>query len=587
MKSTDSPQLAGQLLVQCLIEQGVTHAFGVPGESFLAVLDGFYQYREQIRFIVNRQEGGAAFMAEAHGKLTRRPGVCFVTRGPGATNASIGVHTAFQDGTPMVLFVGDVASNTRDREAFQEVNFLSFFGPSTRGMAKLVERIDCAERIPEYVARAFATAMAGRPGPVVLVLPEDMLVQMLAVDTVDGVLPQALPRVSKVESEIGVKPISNLREMLLNAKQPMVIAGGSGWSIQAAQDLQRFAENWCLPVANAFRFQDTFDNHHPLYVGDVGLGINPKLAQRIKDSDLILALGARLGEITTAGYTLIESPVPKQTLVHIHASAEELNRVFQTKLAVQADMVTTAAALKEMPPPATFPWARWSAACHTDYLANLQPSVMGDLAQDTEQGVVNMPAIIAALQRYLPQDAVLTNGAGNFASWLHRFFRYHGLAKGFKTQLAPTNGAMGYGVPAGIAAAITTGRTVFTITGDGDFLMNGQELATAMQYGAKTIILLLNNGMFGTIRMHQEREYPQRVAGTSLANPDFCALAQAYGYAGVRISRTTQFEAELLAALARPQGTLIEVMLEPQAISTRSSLDGITQAALARQLDRR
>jgi acetolactate synthase-1/2/3 large subunit len=587
MKSTASPQLAGHLLVQCLVEQGVTHAFGVPGESFLAVLDGFYQFREQIRFIVNRQEGGAAFMAEAHGKLTRRPGVCFVTRGPGATNASIGVHTAFQDGTPMVLFVGDVASDTRDREAFQEVNFLSFFGPSTRGMAKLVERIDDATRIPEYVARAFATAMAGRPGPVVLVLPEDMLGQMSEPDAMPGMNQKALPRVSKVESDIGDKPLSILRQLLLKAKQPLVIAGGSGWSVQAAVDLQRFAENWSLPVGNAFRFQDTFDNHHPLYAGDVGLGINPKLAQRIKDSDLILALGARLGEITTAGYTLIESPVPKQTLVHIHASAEELNRVFQADLAVQADMVATAVALKEMPPPATFPWVRWAVACHADYLDNLQPSVMADLPHDTDHGVVNMPAIIATLQRHLPQDAVLTNGAGNFASWLHRFFRFHGLAKGLKTQLAPTNGAMGYGVPAGIAAAITTGRPVFTITGDGDFLMNGQELATAMQYGAKTIILLLNNGMFGTIRMHQEREYPQRVAGTPLANPDFSALAQAYGYAGVRITRTEQFEAELLAALARPEGTLIEVMLEPQAISTRSSLDEITQSALARQLDRR
>ncbi len=357
--------------------------------------------------------------------------------------------------------------------------------------------------------------------------------------------------------------------------------------MQASLDLRRFAENWCLPIANAFRFQDTFDNHHPLYAGDVGLGINPKLAQRIKDSDLILALGARLGEITTASYTLIESPAPKQTLVHIHASAEELNRVFQADLAVHADMAATSAALKDMSPPPTFPWARWSAACHADYLVNLQPSVMAGLARDTEQGVVEMPAIIATLQRHLPQDAVLTNGAGNFASWLHRFFRFHGLAKGCKTQLAPTNGAMGYGVPAGIAAAITTGRTVFTITGDGDFLMNGQELATAVQYGAKTIILLLNNGMFGTIRMHQEREYPQRVAGTPLANPDFCALAQAYGYAGVRISRTEQFEAELLAALVRPQGTLIEVMLEPQAISTRSTLDDITQAAMTRQLERR
>ncbi|MBB1076766.1 thiamine pyrophosphate-binding protein [Rhodoferax sp. 4810] len=587
MTSAASPQLAGHLLVHCLIEQGVTHVFGVPGESFLAVLDGFHQYRDQIQFVVNRQEGGAAFMAEAVGKLTRRPGVCFVTRGPGATNASIGVHTAFQDSTPMVLFVGDVVSDTRDREAFQEVNYLSFFGPSTQGMAKRVERIDDVKRIPEYVARAFATAMNGRPGPVVLVLPEDMLVQAVTAHAMAGTTLQALPKVQAVECQIGLEPLSLLREQLLKAKQPLVIVGGSGWSPVAALDLQRFAENWCLPVGNAFRFQDTFDNHHPLYAGDVGIGLNPKLAQRIKDSDLILAIGARLGEITSGGYTLIESPRPRQTLVHIHASAEELNRVFQADLAIQASVVSAAAGLKVLTAPASFPWARWSAACHADYLTNLQPSVIADLPADTAQGLVNMPAIIATLQQHLPQDAVLSNGAGNFASWLHRFYRYHGLAKGVKTQLAPTNGAMGYGVPAGIAAAITTRRTVFTITGDGDFLMNGQELATAVQHSAKTIILLLNNGMFGTIRMHQEREYPQRVSGTPLRNPDFCALAQAYGYAGVRISRTEDFETELLAALARPEGTLIELMLEPQAITTRSSLNAITDAAMACQLDKR
>ena len=580
MNSSTSPHLAGHLLVRCLIEQGVTHAFGVPGESFLAVLDGFYQYRDQIQFVINRQEGGAAFMAEAHGKLTRRPGVCFVTRGPGATNASIGVHTAYQDGTPMVLFVGDVASDTRDREAFQEVNYLSFFGPSTRGLAKLVERIDDARRIPEYVARAFATAMNGRPGPVVLVLPEDMLAQVMSPE---AGLPQVMPRVAAVEAEMGRQSLSHLGKMLSKAKRPLVIAGGSGWSPEAAQALQQFAEHWQLPVGNAFRFQDTFDNHHPLYAGDVGLGINPRLAQRIQDSDLILAIGARLGEITSGGYTLIQSPRPKQKLVHIHASAEELNRVFQADLAIQASVTSAAAALKDLPAPAELPWASWATDSQADYLANLQPSHIADLPQDSVHGVVNMPQIIAVLQQHLPQDAVLTNGAGNFASWLHRYFRFHGLAKGHKTQLAPTNGAMGYGVPAGIAAAITTGRTAFTIAGDGDFLMNGQELATAAQHGAKSIILLLNNGMFGTIRMHQEREYPQRVAGTPLANPDFCALAQAYGYASVCIDRTVDFEEELLTALARPQGTLIELRLDPQAISTRGSLNSITQSALARQ----
>jgi acetolactate synthase-1/2/3 large subunit len=573
--STPIPQIAGHLLVQCLIEQGVTHVFGVPGESYLAVLDGFHRYRDQIQFVINRQEGGAAFMAEAHGKLTGRPGVCFVTRGPGASNASIGVHTAFQDSTPMVLFVGDVASDTRDREAFQEVDYLSFFGPSTKGFAKRVERIDDARRIPEYVARAFATAMNGRRGPVVLVLPEDMLTQAVVAHALTGLMPQALPRVKQVEINIGPEPLFGLREMLLKAERPLVIAGGSGWSVQTAQALQRFAENWRLPVANAFRFQDTFDNHHPLYAGDVGLGINPKLAERIQNSDLILAIGPRLGEITSGGYTLLEVPVPKQKLVHIHASAEELNRVYQADLAINASMNTAACALEALTAPAALAWEGWTQECHADYLANLEPQAL--------PGDIDMPAIVATLQKHLPVDALVTNGAGNFASWVHRFYRYHGLAKGYKTQLAPTNGAMGYGVPAGIAAAITTGRLAFTITGDGDFLMNGQELATAVQYGAKTIIVLLNNSMFGTIRMHQEREYPLHVTGTQLKNPDFAALARAYGYAGVRITQTAEFEVALLAALARTEGTLIEVVLDPQVISTRSTLSALTQAALARQ----
>ena len=575
MSISSAPQIAGHLLVQCLIEQGVTHAFGVPGESYLAVLDGFHRYRDQIRFIINRQEGGAAFMAEAQGRLTGRPGVCFVTRGPGATNASIGVHTAFQDSTPMVLFVGDVASDMRDREAFQEVDFQSFFGPSTKGFAKRVERIDDARRIPEYVARAFATAMNGRPGPVVLVLPEDMLVQAVLPDTVTGALPQALARVEAVQAWSDPGALRTLREMLLKAERPFVIAGGGGWTVQAAQALQRFAEMWMLPVGNAFRFQDTFDNHHALYAGDVGIGINPRLAERIKDSDLILAVGPRLGEMTTGGYTLLEAPRPKQKLVHIHSSAEELNRVYQADLAINAGMSAAAHSLEALQAPAAPPWQDWARDCHADYLANMTPQSL--------PGNIDMPAIVATLQQHLPADAVLTNGAGNFASWVHRFYKHYGLARGCKTQLAPTNGAMGYGVPAGIGAAICTGRVVFTIAGDGDFLMNGQELATAVQFGAKTIIVLLNNGMFGTIRMHQEREFPERVSGSQLNNPDFAALARAYGYAGVRITRTQEFEAELLAALARPQGTLIEVMLEPEVITTRGTLSAITQAALARQ----
>ena len=565
-----TPQIAGHLLVDCLIAQGVTHVFGVPGESYLAVLDGFHAREAQIKFITCRQEGGAAFMADAHGRLTNRPGICFVTRGPGATNASIGVHTAFQDSTPMVLFIGDVASDTRDREAFQEVDFCSFFGPSTKGMAKRVERIDDARRIPEYVARAFATAMNGRPGPVVLVLPEDMLTQLVT----PSVSTTPLSKVEPVEAWSDPGSLRRVREMLLKSERPFVIAGGGGWTVQSAQALQRFAENWKLPVGNAFRFQDTFDNFHPLYAGDVGIGLNPKLAERIKQSDLILAIGPRLGEITTGGYTLLQAPRPVQKLIHIHASAEELNRVYQADLAINATMNAAARSLEVLTAPTTVAWEAWSAAANADYVANLVPQKL--------PGDIDMPAIVASLQKHLPADAVLTNGAGNFASWVHRFFKHHGLVKGFKTQLAPTVGSMGYGVPAGIAASIATGRTVFTIAGDGDFLMNGQELATAMQHGGKSIIVLLNNGMYGTIRMHQEREYPQHQSGSHLQNPDFAALARAYGYAGVRITTTAEFEPELLAALARPEGTLIEVTLDPEVITTRGTLSALTAQALAK-----
>jgi acetolactate synthase I/II/III large subunit len=569
--SPSTPRLAGHLLVECLVAQGVTHAFGVPGESYLAVLDGLHAHRDSIQFITCRQEGGAAYMAEAVGKLTGRPGVCMVTRGPGATNASIGVHTAFQDSTPMVLLVGDVGSDMRDREAFQELEYLSFFN----SLAKRVERIDDARRIPEYIARAFATAMNGRPGPVVLVLPEDMLTQMVDV--------AVMPRVDAVEAWSDPGSLRTLREMLLKAQRPLVIAGGGGWTPQSAQALQRFAENWQLPVANAFRFQDTFDNFHPLYAGDVGIGINPKLAQRVRGSDLIIAIGPRLGEMTTGGYSLLEAPKPKQKLVHIHASAEELNRVYQADLAICATMNAAARSLEVLTAPVTVAWSADAKQANTDYLANIVPQSLPGLPWDTDGGAagsINMPAIVQTLQKHLPADAVLTNGAGNFASWMHRYFQYHGLAKGFKTQVAPTNGSMGSGVPAGIAAHIATGRVVFTIAGDGDFLMNGQELATASQHGAKSIVLLLNNGTYGTIRMHQEREYPQHVSGSALANPDFAALARAYGYAGVRITHTQEFEPQLLAALQRAQGTVIELMISPEVISTRGTLSAITKTAM-------
>jgi len=374
--------------------------------------------------------------------------------------------------------------------------------------------------------------------------------------------------------------LRQLRELLLAAKRPFVIAGGGGWTPQAAQALQRFAENWQLPVGNAFRFQDTFDNFHPLYAGDVGIGINPKLSQRIKDSDLILAIGPRLGEMTTSGYTLLEVPKPKQKLVHIHASAEELHRVYSADLAICATMNAAARSLEVLTAPPSVPWADWTAQANADYHANIQPQALAGLSQDSTQGLVNMPEVVAALQRHLPADAVLTNGAGNFASWIHRYYQHHGLSKGLKTQLAPTVGAMGYGVPAGIAASILSKRVAFTIAGDGDFLMNGQELATACQHAAKSIVVLLNNGMYGTIRMHQERDFPTHNMGSHLNNPHFANLAKAYGYEGIRISKTKEFEPALIDALQRERGTLIEIMLDPEVITTRGTLSAITQNAL-------
>ena len=553
----------GQLLVESLVALGATKGFGVPGESYLAVLDALHDTAGRLDYVLCRHEGGAAFMAEAHGKLTRRPGVCFVTRGPGATNASIGVHTASQDSTPMVLFVGDVASDQRDREAFQEVDYRAFFGAF--GMAKLVERIDSVERIPEYVARAFATAQNGRPGPVVLALPEDMLTQAVPDDL------QPMPRWQPPSYQPDTQSMQRLRELLLNAKRPIVIAGGGGWTPEGARDLQAFAEAWHLPVGNAMRFQDTFDNRHPLYAGDVGIAINPKLGQRIKDADLILAIGPRLGEMTTSGYTLLKVPKPTQKLIHVHTSAEELGRVYQPDLALCASLPATAAALAALAPPDDRPWRDWADAVHQDHVANMQPQPL--------PGPIDMHAIVCTLQKLLPEDAAITNGAGNFASWTHRYFHFPGIAKGHKTQLAPTSGAMGYGVPAGVACAITTGRTVVTVAGDGDFLMNGQELATARQYGAKTIVVLLNNGVYGTIRMHQARDYPHRQEGTELVNPDFVRLAESYGYAGTRVERTEHFEPALREALAREQGTVIEVMLSEQVITTRTTLDAIENAS--------
>jgi acetolactate synthase-1/2/3 large subunit len=560
-------QPGGHLLVECLVQQGVEVVFGVPGESYLAVLEGLHAWQPAIRFVTNRQEAGSAFMADAHARLTGRPGVCLVTRGPGAANAAIGLHTAAQDSVPLVMFVGDVASDMRDREAFQEIDFASFFGPNTKGLAKRVERIDHVDRIPEYVARAFATAMQGRPGPVVVVLPEDMLTT----------LTEARP-VARIEPAVAAPSAATIQAMaqhLAQAKRPLVLAGGAGWTPQAAADLQAFAQAWQLPVANAFRFQDVFDNHHPCYAGDVGIGVAPALAQAVREADVLLALGCRLGEITTSGYTLLQVPEPRQALLHLHPAADELHRVYHAQVAGIATMPEAAAALAATKPPAQTPWQAHTQALRQAYLDNL--------TTPAAPYPIDLAEVVRSCAQLLPPEAVLTNGAGNFAGWLHRFFMYHGWAKGHKTQLAPTVGAMGYGVPAGIAANLVTGRTVLTFSGDGDFLMNGQELATAVQHGGRSIVVLLNNGMYGTIRMHQEREYPTHVSGSTLRNPDFCALANAYGYAAERVTRTADFAPALQRALAREQGTLLELPIDPEQITSRTTLQAIRQQALQRQ----
>ena len=567
-----STRPAGHALVEALIAQGVHTAFGVPGESYLAVLDGFHEHRDKIRFIACRQEGGAAFMAEAQGKLSGRPGICFVTRGPGASNASIGLHTAFQDSTPMILFVGQVASDQRDREAFQEVDYRQMFGPGTLGMAKWVGEVQDADRLPEYVARAFHTALQGRPGPVVLVLPEDMLTQATAA----AVMPRAQP----AHAWPAPGALRDLRALLMAAQRPLLIAGGSGWDAEAAHALQRFAENWHVPVGCGFRFQDTFDNRHALYAGDVGIGINPKLAARVREADLIIALGVRLGEMTTGGYTLLDVPRPKQKLVHVHAGAEELGRVYAADLLLQASMACAAKALETLAAPPSVPWTGWAQAAHADYEAN-------HVAPPVEP--LDLAVVMKTVQRLAPADTVYTNGAGNYSGWLHRYVRYHGLQHHGRTQLACTSGAMGYGVPAAVAAALLyPQRTVVNVAGDGDFLMTGQELATATGYGAgrglgKLISLVVDNGSYGTIRMHQEREYPGRVSGSDLFNPDFAALARAFGWHAHFVDATAGFEPAFAAALAADKPTLMHLKLDTDVITSRTTLGAIREAALRRQ----
>ncbi|HEY8067841.1 MAG TPA: thiamine pyrophosphate-binding protein [Burkholderiales bacterium] len=554
MKADLKTRHGGRILADALVGHGARLAFGVPGESFLPVLDGLHDLQDQLKFVICRQEGGAAYMAEASAKLSGRPGLLFVTRGPGATNGSVGVHTAFQDSTPMIVFVGQVGNDFVEREAFQEVDYRRMYGPLT----KWVAQIDRAERIPEYVSHAFHVATSGRPGPVLLALPEDMLFSEAAVaDAPRFRTPRAAPSPSDMKE---------LERLLAGAKRPFVLLGGGGWTGQATAGLQAWAEAAGIPVGCGFRCQDYFDNRHPNYAGDVGIGVSPKLAQRVKEADVLLVIGERLGEMTTSAYTLLESPVPKQALIHVQSGAEELGRVYQAVLPVNANYEEFVSALSKIKTPS---WKEQAHAAHADYLAWNNPIAM--------PGALHYGEVIAWLSQHLPADAIVTNGAGNFASWLHRHFQY----KQWRTQLAPTSGSMGYSVPAAVAAKIAEPqRTVVALAGDGEFLMNGQEFATAMQYGAAIVVLVVNNGMYGTIRMHQEREYPGRVSGTALSNPDFAAYARAFGGHGETVERTADFAPAFQRALASGKPAIVELKIDPEAITPSATLSGLRAAAL-------
>jgi acetolactate synthase-1/2/3 large subunit len=561
---THPSRSGGQILVDALQVHGVDTAFGVPGESYLDVLDALHD--SNIRFVINRQEGGAAFMAEAYGKLTGKPGICFVTRGPGATNASIGVHTAFQDSTPMILFIGQVGGDFMDREAFQEIDYRRMYGQ----MAKWVAQVDRAERIPEYIARAFQVATSGRPGPVVLALPEDMLVTQAAVADTRAYQP--------VQASPSSTQIAQLRTMLAQSNKPLLLLGGGTWNAQACADLQAFAEANALPVGCTFRFQDLLDNAHPNYAGDVGIGINPKLAARVKEADLIIAIGPRLGEMTTGGYSLLTSPVPQQRLVHIHPDPQELGSVYQAELMIASGAPQACAMLAAMEPVDASAWRHTVEEAKAELRAwQEQPPVFRD-----GSAPLDLWQVVQDLMAALPHDTILTNGAGNYATWAHRFWRYGGM----RTQLAPTSGAMGYAVPSAVGAKIVhPERTVLAFAGDGEFMMTGQELATAVQYGAGVILIVFNNSMFGTIRMHQERAYPGRVSGTQLRNPDFAALARAYGGQGEVVETTADFAPALARALAFTQQNklpaLIELRYDGNLITPNATLESIRRNAQA------
>ena len=563
---TASPQAktGAQLLVDQLVLHGTRRVFCVPGESYLAVLDALYDVRDTIELIVNKHEAGAGFMADAQGKLTGEPGICMVTRGPGATNASIAVHHAMQDSTPMILLIGQVGNDFVEREAFQEVDYRRMFGP----LCKWVAQIDRADRVAEYMTRAFQVATSGRPGPVVLALPEDMLSAVVPAQQT-----RALQQYSPIQASPAAADVARIGSLLAAAKSPFVILGGSAWTQAAAQNMQRFIEAQQLPFGGAFRFCDVIDNAHPHYAGDVGLALNPKLAARIRAADVLLVVGARLGEVTTSGYSLIDAPRPQQTLIHIHNQPDELGRVYQADLMIASGMPQIAAALAQLAPQ-NAAWQGSAAQAHTDYLAWVtEPAVFA-----RENPAINQWAVVQVLKAQLPADAIITNGAGNFATWANRFWPYQGLAScAHRTQLAPSSGSMGYGVPAAIAAKLHhRDATVVCFAGDGDFLMLGQELATASEHRAGVLVIVFNNGMYGTIRMHQEKHFAGRVHGTRIESPDFTLLAAAYGGAGWRVETTGEFAPTLQTALnyiaKHQKPALIELMVDPNIITPGATI---------------
>jgi acetolactate synthase-1/2/3 large subunit len=548
---------AAQVLVDQLKIHGANTAFGVPGESYLAFLDALHD-ANSIQMIVCRQEGGAAMMAEAYGKLTGRPGICLVTRGPGTANAVSGIHVAMQDSTPMVVLIGQVARDARGREALQEIDYKQLLG----GIVKYVEEIVDPRRIPEYVSRAFHAAAGGRPGPVALALPEDMLDELT--DT-----PDAEPYV-RVEPHPSPQQIEALIALLAQAERPMMVLGGSQWDAAAVERIENFASAFALPVCTGFRRQDRFDNRHPCFAGDLGIAANPQLSARVRTADLLITIGSRLGEATTAGYRLVAVPHPRQKLVHIHPDPNELGRVYRPTLAINASPRTFASLAAALKPPAKPSWAGETEAAHRDYLAFIEPSKL--------PGAVQLAAIVRWLDGHLARDAIWCNGAGNFAGWVHRHHQY----SGYGTELAPTSGSMGYGFPAAIAAKLVhPDRTVVCFCGDGDFLMTGQELATAVRYRLPVITLIVNNGMYGTIRMHQETHYPGRTFGTDLVNPDFSALAKAYGAHGETVERTEDFAPAFARATAAGRPAILDIKVDPNAITTRSTIADLRAAARA------